>query len=95
MCVPSLELVIALSLANSHTQLITMSVVVVVIFFASSLARQIGGGGGGAAAAAAAAAGADGALSGDDAGRRCRVAVVKVIIGVSREVAVAYQKAIK
>ena len=89
MCVPSLELVIALSLANSHTQLITMSVVVVVIFFASSLARQIGGGGG------AAAAGADGALSGDDAGRRCRVAVVKVIIGVSREVAVAYQKAIK
>lgn len=89
MCVPSLELVIALSLANSHTQLITMSVVVVVvIFFASSLARQIGGGG-------SAAAGADGALSGDDAGRRCRVAVVKVIIGVSREVAVAYQKAIK
>lgn len=89
MCVPSLELVIALSLANSHTQLITMSVVVVVvIFFASSLARQIGG-------AAAAAAGADGALSGDDAGRRCRVAVVKVIIGVSREVAVANQKAIK
>lgn len=31
-CVPSLELVIALSLANSHSQLITMSVVVVVIF---------------------------------------------------------------